>query len=621
MMKSFLTLLLCSGILFLSLPLRSQNEAQKWFFGSNAGLDFATNPPTVITNTFFSALEGCAGICNTQGNFLFYTQGLVVYNQTGGVMANGIGLLGGISSTQAAIIIKRPGSNSIYYIFTTTDFGDPDGLRYSVVDLGLAAGLGSVTVQNVMLQTPSTEKLTAVRHCNGVDTWVLSHDYNSSNFRAHLVTAAGVNTTAVISNVGNPVNNFGFGGQMKISPNGRKLGFVGGNSYPVPGPVMLFDFDPATGVVSNPANIGSLLFGYGCEFSPDGTKFYAAEEENSRVVQWDICAGNTQAITSSSLAISTSTYELGALQLAPNGKIYIARRYSSNLSVINFPNLAGAACNFVDAGQSIAPATSEYGLPTFEVSFFKPAPAPFGYTLSCNNISVNSAPASFTNQNCNLVVGTPVNVQWSFGDPASGAANSSTLNNASHSYGTAGSYTVQLTRYFACSTETVAIPVTVSNTATPLSVSGTFTICSGQTRTYSVTGASSYAWSNGSTQATVALSPTTTTVYSVAGTATNSCESNKQFTITVFKCTGIESISGPDNSLYIYPNPSSGMLYIETTLPVKLKILDNNGNLVLEKSFKSGSGAVDISSFSSGIYTVQSFNQQGVKTLRLVKTE
>src|SRR5204863_4650707 len=163
-------------------------------------------------------------------------------------------------------------------------------LHYSVVDMSLAAGLGSVTVRDVQLYTPTTEKLAATSHCNGKDVWLVSHDFLSDVFRSHLITSAGINTVAVTSTVGpvtNSVNNTA--GQMKFSPDGRKLGLACLETN-----LELYDFDPSTGLVSNAIIIGANhQMCYGCEFSPDGTKFYGARHppagvmSGAQFIQWD----------------------------------------------------------------------------------------------------------------------------------------------------------------------------------------------------------------------------------------------------------------------------------------------------------------------------------------------
>ncbi|MDT0294481.1 hypothetical protein ACFQ3R_11955 [Mesonia ostreae] len=141
-------------------------------------------------------------------------------------MLNGTGLNGDSSTTQAAVIVPKPESNSIYYIFTADNVGGPDGLQYSEVDMDLDGGLGGITsVKNVLLQTPISEKLTAVKNVNANSFWVMTHAMKQNKFYAFKVTAQGVATTPVTSNVG-PIftgsdDNYG-GGYMKFSPNGKK---------------------------------------------------------------------------------------------------------------------------------------------------------------------------------------------------------------------------------------------------------------------------------------------------------------------------------------------------------------------------------------------------------------
>src|SRR5688572_5026866 len=92
----------------------SQLETSKWYFGNNAGVDFSTNPPTTFTNGLLSAPFGCASIASANGSLLFYTDGATVWNQNQAVMANGT-LLSGTNSAQSSVIVKKPGSNTLYY--------------------------------------------------------------------------------------------------------------------------------------------------------------------------------------------------------------------------------------------------------------------------------------------------------------------------------------------------------------------------------------------------------------------------------------------------------------------------------------------------------------------------
>ena len=201
-----------------------QNETSKWYFGNGAGLDFMTNPPTVITTNSLTEPAGCASAADANGNLLFYTNGNVIYDQTNATMANGSGLSGNNAASQSALIVKQPNSSSLYYVFTLgqANFCSFD---YSIVDMSLASGNGSVTVKNVLLNSKEDEKLSAARHCNGTDFWIIAHSTAGNSYCAYLLSAAGLNTIAVVSSIGYSLYGFNGGlyGYMKVSPNGKKL--------------------------------------------------------------------------------------------------------------------------------------------------------------------------------------------------------------------------------------------------------------------------------------------------------------------------------------------------------------------------------------------------------------
>ena len=89
--------------------LSAQNQNNIWYFGSNAGLDFNTDPPTALESDL-ETLEGTASISDPAGQLLFYTNGATLWDRTHTIMPNGSGLLGGESSSQAALIVPLPNS-------------------------------------------------------------------------------------------------------------------------------------------------------------------------------------------------------------------------------------------------------------------------------------------------------------------------------------------------------------------------------------------------------------------------------------------------------------------------------------------------------------------------------
>ena len=152
-----------SVILFLTLLISFESFAQKeaniWYFGGQAGVDFNSGSPVALTNcsSQFSTWEGIGTMSDTAGNLLFYNDGNHVFNANHVMMANGTNLLSNTSSTQTGLTVRQPGSDSLYYIFHL-NFYLPDfiDVYYSIVDMSLNGGLGDVTDKNVLVLSGAT---------------------------------------------------------------------------------------------------------------------------------------------------------------------------------------------------------------------------------------------------------------------------------------------------------------------------------------------------------------------------------------------------------------------------------------------------------------------------------
>jgi hypothetical protein len=129
MIKKFnIALAFCFNIFVFSVSSAlAQGEGNIWYFGDNSGLSFNTVPPTALDNGALNTNEGCASISDSDGEILFYTDGVTVYNKTHNIMLNGAGLLGDVSATQSAIICPYPENPNLYYIFTVTDLASSNG--------------------------------------------------------------------------------------------------------------------------------------------------------------------------------------------------------------------------------------------------------------------------------------------------------------------------------------------------------------------------------------------------------------------------------------------------------------------------------------------------------------
>ncbi len=495
-------------------------EAGVWHFGKNAGIDFRTNPPSALANSPLSAFAGTTTVSDKCGNVLFFTDGVRVFDRSGNIMPNGANLNGDTLSYQV-LAVPKPGSPGVYGLFTTkrvNQQAEPQQMQlfYSELDLNLAGNgtnampLGDVVVKGTTpLDDNVSQKMSVIRHANGIDFWFVIHDFGNNNFNAYLYDYNGLAATPVISSVGTPVEIFGSASSsyayqnvktyMKPSPDGSKLAMTHhriGNFpiQPTDPAFELFDFDNSSGVVSNSRplyNVGpnpSLVpysswnsrNGGNLEFSPDGHYLYGIVQlsgNGSFIAQFDITGANSTQINNSvvvldSLPLDTAMniYRFYNMQAGPDGKIYLAgiKMINANvptientyLGVINNPDFSAVnnQCNYIRHQFYLGPnAYARTGMPTFAQYQLR------NETLSMfANDTCARVPVAFNLQHpayCDIL---RVSYTWNFGDSASGASNTSALQNPVHQFTTAGTYMVKATITTPCHTDSIVRAIVVN---------------------------------------------------------------------------------------------------------------------------------------------------------------
>jgi len=393
----------------------AQRQTQNWYFGRNAGLSFATTPPTALLTGALNTFEGCASFSDDQGSLLFYTDGMNVYNKNHQLMPNGSGLMGNPSSAQSGIIVPNSSTPTKFYVFTVDAEGGNNGLRYSEVDLALNGGLGDVIAgtKNTPLFSPSEEKIAAVKHPSIPGAfWVIAHGFNNNHFYSYLING-NVIGSPVISNVGSIAN--GAWGYLAISSNSSRLACAYRNQG-----FELYDFNSNSGEVSNPILLSNQTGCYGLSFSPNNSILYGCNIETGAILQWNLNAGSSADIINSLFQVGTgqgASYRGGAIQLGLDNKLYIPHYEQPFLSVINSPNVIGAGCNLQHAAINLQGRNATLGLPPFIQSYlctpptiapvasqavnagsqtsvinFQPSSSSSGYQwMSVNNVSSDAA--------------------------------------------------------------------------------------------------------------------------------------------------------------------------------------------------------------------------------------
>ena len=364
----------------------AQKEGYNWYF-HNAAITFNTPTPTSISGSAMVQREGVASISDANGDLLFYTNGQTVYDLDDIPMPSGLNLEGNGGSggsphdaAQSVIIVPKPQSNNLYYIFTMRDWQSTlgIGLCYSIANMNLV-GNGTLfdksgdidpAFKNVPVNSDVREQLTAVYHDNGQDVWIIVHEgYEntpnpSNNYLAYLLTSTGLSTTPVTSSVGITYGGSNRYGYLKPSNNGKKLcTTLGGSSTTVE----LLDFDDNTGIVSNPITIetGTMNHAYSSEFSCNDSVLYVVAFNNSFIYQYDISSGNQTSIINSKQNIATGINVKSCLQIGPgsDNRIYVAGDGNSYLCVIEFPNVLGSGCNYLDQEITLTSGSAQIGLP------------------------------------------------------------------------------------------------------------------------------------------------------------------------------------------------------------------------------------------------------------------
>ncbi|GEM_PF-4507213 len=513
------------ALLFSSLTF-AQGRGDWWFFGQNAGIHFPNSAnPVANVQGMLSTDEGCSSMSDENGKLLFYTNGIDVFDRDHIPMLNGLGLNGSWTSTQSALILPFPNDPLKFYIFTTFS-----QLSYSVVDISLNAGKGEVlsNEKNVLIATNVTEKLTAVLNASGDGYWVLAHEQDNQNFLAFEVTDAGISSSPVVSSLG-VVHGNPYIGTMRVSPNRKKLAVV--NGYNIPRTVELFNFDPATGVVSGGVELGfwDSHTPYGAEFSPNSELLYISEEGiPGGIYQYDINLATESAVNASEVRLAENIFVAGgALQLGPDDKIYHSRFGASYLGTIHSPNTRGSSCDYIEQAVNLNGKKCFLGLPNFIPKLFI-ARIETEYEcegdltrLSIENNGVDSA-------------------HWNFGDMASDSANTASGLEVFHTFSEAGIYSVSLITFRDALIDTFNLEVVI-HPEPPLDLGPDTVLCTGEELflDVSVPGAS-YAWSDGSTDSI----STIVSDQLVSVTVSETCEASDSLRVE-FVDRPLLSIEGP----------------------------------------------------------------------------
>lgn len=343
-----------------------------WPFGSGSGvglkscnLNFASGTPVVDTVDRIMALFATvSSISDENGAIKFCSNGCFILNDSNDTLQNGSGLnpnnctslfcQGGLPSIDASLILPDPANTQRFYLFHSPCFQTNanllEGLYYSIIDLSLDSGRGGCANKNTMINPNYILNgfMTATKHGNGRDWWIICHELNTDLFYEYLLTPNGVQGP-FNQHCGWIFDNPGYG-NLRFSNDGSKL--ICGSQF---SKIRLFDFDRCSGIIQANVELNSIYSNDWASVATSADSHYLYSVGLEHIIQYDLTSLNID-----STAIVVATYDgfiasdsvhhtyFGVPQLAVDGKIYIPVWGGSHyIHIIDHPEQQGVSCNVI----------------------------------------------------------------------------------------------------------------------------------------------------------------------------------------------------------------------------------------------------------------------------------
>ena len=395
--------------------------ADVWYFGENAGLDFTSNPPTVIAG--ITGVDGSAGlmemaatISDDDGNFLFAVSGNDIYSADLAKRGSTHSSDNAGETSQGAMIIPVPGTTDEYYVTTvpygTTpcNSGSPGFTRVKV---------NGITGNNITIVSETTLPTSNIAHGQMIipktdaitgevldEFWLYHHERNSNKFFRYSIENGGIVFDQAIDGGGPSFNQTQCADAYPnvinfMKSNGCYNQFVIGNGDNV----YMFDIDASTGDINYQNSAGPITQAYGIEFSASGKNVFVSTGTTGGLLPRPIYkipvspGGLTGSTLGSLTQIGTmSVQRAGGMQMAPDGNIYIGGMTDWNgtpkdnyLGVISDPD---GSASFDPQGVKIPNSIIAMGMPAIPASLVsnvaniqfqtgcKGEPIDFSYTFS-----------------------------------------------------------------------------------------------------------------------------------------------------------------------------------------------------------------------------------------------
>jgi gliding motility-associated-like protein len=388
-------------IFFFSIITTSAQESKRnnnWYVGFSPVVNFDFNNQILqidTTQNLTGLTFGASCISDTNGNALFFCNGFYMYDKNATPLEYPNGNFDSINCplgtkfrdyyhgdgffNQMSIIL--PKKDNQYYVFTSgmsdvayddwkvaqTDFRF-DVLSYHIVDMDANAGAGKVVSKNNILMKDarlSHNRMTAVRHANGRDWWLIKPHRNLQTFYIFRLTPdsiLGPTTQSFpfyLDSIPRQFDMYGLQGQCAFSPDGNWFASTEATQY---GSVV-YRFDRCSGQLKYynffklpiiDSQFNPLLYDHtvGVCFSPNSKLLYLNSIPNIWQYELSDTSLNSGFHISGPDTLLGNFPEYYSSYLAPNGHIYIGAWHGSlkSMPFIENPDVRGLGCNFRGRG-------------------------------------------------------------------------------------------------------------------------------------------------------------------------------------------------------------------------------------------------------------------------------
>jgi gliding motility-associated-like protein len=498
------------------LSIFAQKQNNNWLFGTWLGMSFNSGQMQIIpdkASDMYSPYWGSSISDKQTGQLLFYTNGQRIWGRDN-VQMLGAYLYPNINPV--TLIVPSASDSMQYYVFYSDNTST---IFYALVDMRLNGGMGDVVSKGNFLTTGADIQLTAVRQKYGKGHWLITHKRATNEFAFFAIDKKGVSTTPIISYAGASTTGYGSYtyGKLTTTNSGDRLLYTHS----------LFNAQmQSLGTVSEVFNInkecGTISYKVGLypnitqanDISTCGTfdatgRFAYITLANSfsiySLYQFDLDDSDPNA---SKQIITTATDYLGDIQLAPDGRIYIATSQNGSVTslvdVIKNPSVNGMACNYnhhaIQLSSNPAPGSiyTEH-FPNMILDLGSSVPLPDPYIKSLYTCLGDSTQLLLMDQ---FIYAD--SVKWKFGDGISYTEQGNAGLSIYHTYANTGKYPVTFS-WFQCGVE-YQEDDTVIIRPKPVSLLGSdTTLCAGISYVLHGGIADKYVWSTGDTTSIITI--------------------------------------------------------------------------------------------------------------------